>query len=197
MAPGARGLDSASRKSRGPGEPVHSEVGVGPANRVAVGILVLSLGAIGFAAGRILMRPSGEVIQPISFNHKVHTEALECETCHELVTSSEHSGLPGLSLCMQCHEEPLTESPEEEKLRELAAAGEEQVFRKLFTLPDNVYYSHRMHVGIAEVECVSCHGDIASSEAPPEGPLVRVTMDFCLECHETHGVSADCTRCHR
>jgi hypothetical protein len=26
--------------------------------------------------------------------------------------------------------------------------------------------------------------------------LVRITMDFCIDCHRKSGVSSDCTRCH-
>jgi hypothetical protein len=26
---------------------------------------------------------------------------------------------------------------------------------------------------------------------------VRITMDFCIECHERLGIESDCTRCHR
>jgi len=161
------------------------------------GITVIVLGALGFGAGRWLLRPTTKVAQPIAFNHKLHTEAIECETCHEYATTSAHSGLPGLSTCLLCHEEPQTDSLEENKVRELAEAGHEQVFRKLFRLPDNVFYTHRRHVGLAGLECANCHGDVAGSESPPDSPLVRVTMDFCIDCHEERGVSNECTHCHR
>ena len=32
--------------------------------------------------------------------------------------------LPGLDTCLMCHQEPVTESPEEEKIRAFAAAGQ-------------------------------------------------------------------------
>lgn len=171
--------------------------GLGPAQRVLFGIVVVAVAAVGFAAGRALLRPSGRVVQPIAFNHQKHTESLECETCHEYVKQSAHSGLPGLSTCLGCHEEPQTESPEEKKIAGLAATGADQVFRKLMHLPDNVFYTHRRHVGIAGIECATCHGAIAQTTSPPEAPLVRITMDFCIACHREKGVSTECTHCHR
>jgi hypothetical protein len=151
----------------------------------------------GFVAGRILLRPSERVDQPIAFNHTVHTEIIECDTCHEYYGSRDHSGLPSLSLCMSCHEEALTESDEEQKLLELVAAGSTVKFQKLFRLPDNVFYSHRRHVSLGELECATCHGDVAMTETPPEVPLIRISMKFCQDCHQERNVRDACTSCHR
>ncbi len=171
--------------------------GLGPAQRVVLGVVMFLLAGIGFVTGRTLLRPSFDVAQPIAFNHQIHTEILDCESCHETAWTGAHSGLPGLSTCLQCHEEPVTESPEELKIAELAVAGEEQVFRKLFRLPDNVFYTHRRHTAIAGLECATCHGAIAQTTAPPAAPLIRVTMDFCIDCHRDSGVSEECADCHR
>lgn len=171
--------------------------GLGPAKRVGIGVVVFGAAALGFVTGRVALRPSVGVPQPIAFNHRLHVEAIDCETCHEHARVGEHSGLPGLSTCLQCHEEPQTDSAEERKIAALAGENREQVFRKLFRLPDNVYYSHRRHVAIAGLVCESCHGDIARTEAPPAVPLVRVTMDFCMDCHREQGASTECTHCHR
>ena len=161
-----------------------------------IGLIVSLMAAGGFVAGRVGLRPKLSVTQPISFNHRMHVEILECENCHQFFGESEHSGLPELTLCLDCHEEPQTDSAEEERIRELAAAGQTEIFRKLFRLPDHVFYSHRRHVVIAGLECEACHGAIAETEAPPQQPLMRITMDFCLECHLRDDVPSDCTRCH-
>lgn len=171
--------------------------GLGPAQRVALGVVMILLGGIGFALGRGLLHPEAKIAQPIAFNHRIHTEILECETCHEQALSGAHSGLPGISTCLQCHEEPVTESAEELKIAELAGGGAEQVFSKLFRLPDNVFYTHRRHTAIAGLECAACHGAIAETTAPPQVPLVRITMDFCIDCHRERGASEECTDCHR
>jgi len=172
---------------------------VSPARRILIAVIVLVTGALGYAAGRSLFRPSREVGQPIAFNHQKHVEevGVECDTCHEFYRTGKHAGLPGLSVCMGCHEEAQTESPEEQKIRDLAEAGDEDVFRKLFRMPDNVFYSHRRHAGIGEIPCETCHGNIAAMTVPPQYPQVRITMDFCIDCHARQDVNGDCTSCHR
>ena len=145
----------------------------------------------------MLLRPEPSVSQPIAFDHRLHVEMIDCLDCHAHYEDSAHSGLPKLSDCMICHEEPQSDSAEEQLVRELAEAGDDDVFVKLFQMPDNVAYSHARHVGVAGIECATCHGPIAETSSPPEQPLVRVTMDFCIDCHEQQGAATDCTTCHR
>jgi len=170
-----------------------------PGRRLAIGVLVLVAGTAGFAAGRVLLRPSGSQPQPIEFNHKLHIEdvELECSTCHEYFDSGEHAGLPAIETCLVCHEEAMTESMEEQRLIAMAGVDPEPVFNKLFKMPDHVYYSHRRHVAIAGLECATCHGAIASTTAPPGAALVRITMAMCIECHQENEVEGDCSSCHR
>ncbi len=170
-----------------------------PLRRLLIAAIVLVTGAGGYAIGRAWFRPIARVTQPIVFNHQKHTGDLgiECGTCHEFYTEGNHAGLPMLSTCMGCHEAAQTDSPEEQKIRDMATAGQNDVFRKLFHMPDHVFYSHRRHAGIAKLPCKTCHGGIARTTSPPETPLVRITMDFCLDCHRHGNVSSDCTRCHR
>jgi len=160
---------------------------------------VLLTGAGGYAAGRALFRPAERTSQPIAFNHQKHVEQLgmECDVCHEFIRSGEHAGLPALTACLGCHEEAQTDQPEEKKIRDMAAAGEDDVFRKLFRMPDHTFFSHRRHVAMGEIACETCHGAIARTTAPPERPLVRITMEFCLDCHRRLDPPPECTRCHR
>lgn len=139
------------------------------------------------------------VRQPIAFNHRLHTEdvGVECGECHLYFEESAHSGLPDGETCAACHEEPMTESAEEAKMLTLLGEGEEVAFHKLFRLADHVYYSHARHVAVAGLECAQCHGAIAQTTSPPPRPLVRVDMNFCVDCHEEMGVTTDCVACHR
>lgn len=139
------------------------------------------------------------VAQPIAFNHRKHTQelGLGCDFCHRYVQTGRHPGLPGAETCGMCHSAPLGESAEAAKVSELLAKGDPLQFNKLFRLPDHVFYSHRRHVAIAQLECANCHDGIADTEVPPERPLVQVKMAFCIDCHRTQGVTTDCTACHR
>ena len=169
-----------------------------PRYRLLIGVITLAMGGIGFVAGRTLLRPANAVLQPIQFNHQLHIQevGLECADCHKYFATGQHSGLPTLADCMECHEGGMTESPEEQKLLQMAQADPTTPFLKLFTMPDHVFYSHRTHVTAAGLECETCHGDIADTTVPPEVPLMRITMDTCLDCHTRNGVNNDCTRCH-
>ena len=170
-----------------------------PKRRLVIGVLALTMATVGFAGGRTALRPTGRVTQPIQFNHQKHVKVvgLECSVCHEYYATSDHSGLPSLAVCKQCHAEALTKSPEEEKLLKLMASDPQPAFRKLFRLPDHVRYSHRRHVVAGGLTCETCHGAIAETTAPPAYPLVRITMDTCTGCHTDRGVKTDCTHCHR
>jgi len=155
-----------------------------------VALLVILYALFSYSAG---------IDQPIAFNHRLHIEdnGIECIECHPYFMGHAVSGLPGGEVCAGCHEEAMTESPEEKKLVELLQAGDGVGFQKTFNLPDHVYYSHRRHVAIAQLPCENCHGKIAESLSPPRRPLVKVDMDFCMGCHDDMGVTNDCIACHR
>jgi hypothetical protein len=172
---------------------------VTPSQRLITGALALATLAGGYAAGRTLFRPASRIRQPILFNHKIHVgdAGIECVICHDNYPKGEHAGLPGLSTCTGCHTEASPDQPEIAKLLAMVKEGKEDVFRKLFRLSDHVFYSHRRHAGIGKLPCEGCHGAIAATQAPPERPLVRIDMAFCVNCHEQKDISVDCTRCHR
>jgi predicted CXXCH cytochrome family protein len=136
--------------------------------------------------------------QPISFNHKIHAEnEIECSTCHQLFETHISSGKPDLETCTTCHEEALTESKEELKLVEYIEAEEEIPWRRLNRLPDDVFFSHRRHVMVGKIECKTCHGDLGERSSPPTRPLIKKTMDMCIDCHREMEVTEDCISCHR
>lgn len=139
------------------------------------------------------------VAQPIAFNHRKHTQDLKlgCEFCHVYVRTGAHPGLPGRETCAMCHQVRQGTTREAARLTELIEQGRPLQFAKLFRLPAYVFYTHRRHVGIADLECRTCHGAIALTTRPPRRPLVRVRMSFCLDCHRRTGQTLDCIACHR
>ena len=138
------------------------------------------------------------IVQPIAFNHQLHVaEGMECVDCHESVETQRFAGFPSLGVCLTCHEDPVTDSPEEERIRTYAEAGQEIPWVRLFQQPRHIYYSHRRHVGIAGLECTRCHGDIGASTAPPVRRPQQLAMDDCIDCHRESAVRTDCTVCHK
>ena len=149
----------------------------------------------------VAVRPrdaSQPIRQPISFNHRKHVEdnALACSTCHQFYEKETFSGLPSAGDCAVCHLEAQGKSAEELKLVQLLKAGAPLDWRPLFRQPPHVFYSHRRHVIAGKLDCAVCHGAIAKSVEPP-ARVQRLRMQDCIDCHRRHGVSAECTTCHR
>lgn len=176
-----------------------ADEGLSPTRRLRIGAFTLTMAVAGFVPGRLAVPPTEAVTQPIEFNHQKHVKdnGLECSICHEYYSTGKHSGLPSLTTCQGCHQEPITGSAEELKLVKLMASDPQARFKKLFRLPDHAYYSHRRHVVAAGLTCEICHGPIAETTAPPRYPLVRITMDTCIRCHAEKNVTTECTDCHR
>lgn len=153
--------------------------------------------AIFFVVIIILRSLWGRIEQPIAFNHKIHEEnGLECLDCHPYYKGHESSGKPRLETCSNCHEERLGESKEEKKLIEYIKSGNEIEWHRLYRVPEDVYFSHRRHVVLGNIECNTCHGNIGESSKPPSRPL-KITMKKCMKCHEEKKADNDCMACHR
>jgi len=148
--------------------------------------------------------------QPIDFNHAMHNELVEegCESCHYFREDGTYSGVPTIAQCMDCHEEVQGESPDEIKLVEEYIAKEKEVPWLVYAQqPDSVFFSHAAHVKSAEMDCVTCHGNVGESEHLKVYQENRITgysrdiwgeniagfkknswdrmkMDDCAECHK-------------
>jgi len=160
-----------------------------------------ALGVAGFLAGFLLVLfwPWGPRIQqPIQYNHQKHLEAgLECSTCHTMYASTPWAGLPTVETCSMCHQEPLTEAPEEARLVEFIQQDQALPWRQVNQLPTHVYFSHQTHTGSAGIDCSTCHGEMQQRTVPPPEPYFDWTMDACLNCHVERRASEDCNACHR
>jgi hypothetical protein len=136
--------------------------------------------------------------QPIQFNHRIHVvdNDMSCSECHVYYEKQTFSGLPTRETCAFCHDEPIGQSPKEQRLVEMLQSGAPLEWSRLFKQPRHVFYSHRRHVVVAGLECETCHGDIAETESPPRS-VRNLVMDDCLSCHEQEHAQTDCTTCHR
>jgi predicted CXXCH cytochrome family protein len=138
--------------------------------------------------------------QPIQYNHQLHVQEndMECAECHLYVQSHARATIPNIEVCADCHsDEPTTESPEEAKLIEYVMEGRRIPWTKVYRVPSHVYFSHRRHTTLGQIECTTCHGNAEEMSTPFDKPLVSMSMNWCMECHERNGVDNDCTRCHR
>ncbi|MBI5376241.1 MAG: cytochrome c3 family protein [Candidatus Schekmanbacteria bacterium] len=143
-----------------------------------------------------LSKFSGRIVK---FSHKVHVvgQGIECEACHVYVKKQTFAGIPDIGICLGCHESKITDSPEEEKIRQASSRHEDLEWERVFKLPSHVYFSHRRHVGIANIDCVKCHGEVWKMTEPLTSPLKTLVMEDCIECHKERNVVWDCVDCHR
>lgn len=136
--------------------------------------------------------------QAIAFNHAKHMEnGLNCSDCHSGVQTQAKAMLPTLDVCLGCHQTALSSSPEEEKVRSIAASGQELNWVQVTAVPPHVFFSHRRHVTVAHLSCAECHGPMEKATRPPQRPFRVLTMNACLDCHQKNKVNADCNDCHR
>lgn len=177
-----------------------------PPGKISLGVIaalaVAALVAL-VVAGSFLSSKSGSVAQPMRFSHKLHFEDATCAACHLYATELAKAGTPTLEDCTDCHDNILSEKPEdqeEEKKLDIYVDEEREIpWVHLPSLPPDTYFSHRRHVELAEekIECEVCHGNIGESDTLPASHPYSFTMDWCMDCHEDREADNDCLICHR
>jgi hypothetical protein len=120
--------------------------------------------------------------QPIPFSHKHHVsdDGIDCRYCHSSVEKSPSAGMPATQICMTCHSQIWTDSPNLARLRESFQSGEPIEWARVHDLPDFVYFNHSIHVKKG-ISCVSCHGRV--DEMPITWKAKSLSMAWCLDCH--------------
>lgn len=142
---------------------------------------------------------SKSVPQPIAYNHKKHIEdaGLGCFDCHSRVLAHQKASIPNIDFCKDCHEDPMTDSKEEEKLVGYIKKHQPIPWVQVHRVPDHAYFSHARHVSLGKIACQDCHGDVNHMTLPFTKPHAPIKMKFCIECHVQKGVTTDCASCHR
>lgn len=152
--------------------------------------------------------------QPFDFSHRLHLELVDesCESCHFLRADGTFSGVPRLEQCIDCHEEVNGESENEAVfVEQYVAQGREVPWLVYSRQPDCVFFSHAAHIKGAQLDCVTCHGHVGTSDSLKPYEENRITgysrdiwghsiggfkhntwdhmkMDDCAGCHETAGI---------
>lgn len=135
--------------------------------------------------------------QPIPFSHELHVNQnqIHCQYCHNQVERSNHSNIPALSTCMNCHLVVKTDSPHIQKMRDAYDAGRSIEWAKVHLLPDHVKFSHTAHVSKG-VNCTTCHGEVEKMEKIKQ--VSTLSMGWCVNCHREPENKApiNCSTCH-
>jgi len=138
------------------------------------------------------------VVQPINFSHQKHAALkLPCSMCHKFYASRLVSGRPGVAICTLCHAAMAPKSPEMVKLRRFIDNKQEIPWKRVYKVPEHVFYSHRAHIVDAKLKCQTCHGEIEKQKNALTRPLRPISMDDCMDCHRARKVTTDCNACHK
>jgi hypothetical protein len=152
-------------------------LGVGALSLAAIPIFFMVWVRTPYATGQQEPR-----MQPVKFDHRHHVrdDGIPCTYCHADATRSAYAGVPPTSLCMGCHAQIWTQSPELAAVRASWISNKPIAWRRVNALPEHVYFNHAIHVKKG-VGCVTCHGrvDLMGQVLQVE----KLTMQWCLDCH--------------
>jgi len=130
--------------------------------------------------------------QPVKFSHRQHCldNQIQCLYCHPAAKHAMSAGFPSTGLCMNCHLIIREGSKAGEfELQKLALAVENNKsirWKRVCSLPAYVAFSHRQHVGIANLDCLGCHVQLDESDRVKQ--ILPLSMNWCLDCHQQNYV---------
>ncbi|MEJ7660949.1 MAG: cytochrome c3 family protein [Hymenobacter sp.] len=121
--------------------------------------------------------------QPIAFSHKIHAgeNQINCAYCHTSVYKSKSANIPSANICMNCHSQIKTESPEIKKIYRAIERKQPIQWVRIHNLPDLAYFNHSQHTQVGGVQCQTCHGPIQNMEVVYQ--YSALTMGWCINCH--------------
>ncbi len=101
-----------------------------------------------------------------------------------------HSGIPPVSVCMNCHNQvktgKITGEAEIAKVVDAYNNGKPIAWVKVHNLPDHVFYSHAQHVNVGKLDCTECHGEVEKMDQVIQ--VNDLSMGWCVDCHRTKEV---------
>jgi hypothetical protein len=168
-------------------------------NRLISLALTLYFGAVSLAIlglGTYWHETKQPPVQPVAFSHKVHVNqvALQCTHCHRNVDRGAQATVPAMAICMECHKNVKTDSPEIQKLTQAWEAQRGVEWIKVHDLPWHVNFTHKRHIK-AGIQCESCHGDVRGMDTMRQ--VRSLEMGWCVNCHRLNRASTDCLTCHK
>jgi hypothetical protein len=138
--------------------------------------------------------------QPVPFSHELHagTYKVPCLYCHSSAERANHSSVPSLNICMNCHIVVATDSPHIQKIAAAYNDNKPIAWQNVHLLPDHVKFNHKRHVERfgAPNACHKCHGPVETMEVMYQhAPL---SMGWCIDCHRepAHQAPVGCSTCH-
>lgn len=141
-------------------------------------------------------RPPPPPEQPIAYSHRTHVAlGLACTRCHDGATSGGRANIPAASLCLTCHATVKADSAEIQKLAAFEARREPVPWKRVYRLPDFVYFEHARHLSVsADITCETCHGSVEDMAVTQK--VKDTSMAACVQCHAERAAPTRCDSCH-
>jgi hypothetical protein len=149
-----------------------------------------------FSAAREFLGWRETPVQPIAFPHQVHLQrGLRCVNCHAGADRGPDAKIPGIGVCMTCHQTIATNKPEIQKLKAYRDRDEDVQWLRVYGFEPSAHvkFNHAPHIH-AGVDCTACHGNMTTQTVAIR--KVDHTMSFCMDCHRHKSASTDCVTCH-
>lgn len=149
---------------------------------VFIGPALLGLGLTAYNWSPYITQARVTRAQPIQFSHQHHVSVLgiDCRYCHSTEEGSSFANIPPMHTCMTCHSQVWKDSPLIRPIRESYANGTPLRWKRVYYLPDFVYFNHSIHINKG-IGCSTCHGRV------DQMPLIYMNqplyMAWCLQCH--------------
>jgi hypothetical protein len=125
--------------------------------------------------------------QPIKFSHLVHAgqNKIDCQFCHNSAEFGTSAGIPSMSVCLNCHmvvrEGSRSGRFEINKIFAALDSKKPVQWKRVYKLPDHVFFSHAQHVGAGKLACQTCHGTVEQMDRIAQVP--DLSMGWCINCH--------------
>jgi hypothetical protein len=133
--------------------------------------------------------------QPIPFSHKLHVQFdPKCVYCHEMPEPGDEMTDPAAAKCMPCHSTIKTDSPAIQKLATYVKDHQPVPWVQIYSVPDYVFFSHKIHIKRGKVPCETCHGLVAEREVITKEK--DISMKACVDCHTERQARVTCNTCH-
>jgi mono/diheme cytochrome c family protein len=136
----------------------------------------------------------------IPFTHRPHMEkgGMPCLFCHGQARRGPSADLPPLQLCAGCHRWLTVQTESTKAVVAAYDSGTQVSWRRVYKEPDFVFFTHQVHIQVANLECSTCHGDVAAMGLAHK--VGQLNMKFCIDCHKKQtdmSFLMDCEICHK
>jgi mono/diheme cytochrome c family protein len=131
--------------------------------------------------------------QEIEFDHALHYNEYEidCIYCHEKAINLKKANLPGISLCMKCHDYirdgEKNGKDEIKKILQYAESNQRIAWEKAYRLAEHIHFDHSLHKQAAKLNCLDCHTNTGN-------PCIRkkdISMQWCIDCHSRSAIFSE------